>query len=185
LVCFDSLDFLCYQALLIAPTPAEPLFITRTSEAPCTWELSCIQQALFYDTAQQDPLRVLADALTNGGLAQANIGLEMATFTFSAQNYLALQSHLPKAQFKDASLKVAGIVAQALRQAGSGYAAISPMCASGRRSSMTHAMPQRQTISQGDLVIFGHAGVCNRRCNEVLNRLNLAKTRVHRLGWRR
>jgi len=269
---FDSLGFLWYQALLIAPTLTEPLFITRTSEAPCTWELSCIQQAQFYDIAQQDPLHLLADYLSNAGLAQANIGLEMSAFTFSAQNYLALQRHLPKAQFKDASLiiaeerlikteeeincqrnaarmadqgmraafaalrpgisevEVAGIVAQALGQAGSEYAAISPMCASGRRSSMTHAMPQRQTISQGDLVILEHAGVCNRyhailmrtavigkpsarvrevanllseafnaaieaakpgvpvgeanrRCNEVLNRLNLAKTRVHRLGY--
>jgi Xaa-Pro dipeptidase len=125
---------------------------------------------------------------------------------------------------------VAGKIAAALGEAGSEYAAISPMVAAGRRSAMTHAMPSRQVISAGDVVIIELAGVCNRYhsilmrtavvgrpsarvretsellaeafraaidackpgapvgapnkvCNSILNRLDLARTRVHRIGY--
>lgn len=125
---------------------------------------------------------------------------------------------------------VAGRIAAALGEAGSEYAAISPMVATGRRSAMTHAMPSRQVISTGDVVIIELAGVCNRYhsilmrtavvgrpsarvretsallaeafqaaveackpgapvggpntlCNSILNRLNLSRTRVHRIGY--
>src|SRR5262249_7555070 len=45
---------------------------------------------------------------------------------------------------------VAGKIAAALGEAGSEHAAISPMVVTGRRSTMTHAMPSRQVISVGD-----------------------------------
>ncbi|HUF45639.1 MAG TPA: Xaa-Pro peptidase family protein [Aestuariivirgaceae bacterium] len=127
-------------------------------------------------------------------------------------------------------VEVAGIMAAALGRAGSEYAAISPMIATGRRSSMTHAMPNRVAIAKGDVVIIELAGVCNRyhcvtmrtavvgrpsgrvqdvallleeaflaacdasrpgapagapnrACNEVLDRLDLSRTRVHRIGY--
>ncbi|TBU86247.1 M24 family metallopeptidase [Phytopseudomonas dryadis] len=269
---FDSLGFLWYQALIISPKLERPLFITRTSEEPCTWELSCIEEAVFYDIARQDPLRIVADILEDHGLGQARIGLEMQASTFSALQYTTLLGHLPQARFEDASVvvaeerliktaeeieyqrsaarmadhgmraafaalrpgisevQVAGIVAQALGEAGSEYSAISPMCATGRRSTMTHAMPHRQTISPGDVVILEHAGVCNRYhailmrtavigtpsprvrevatllteafnaavdvarpgtpvgeantvCNAILDRIDLSRTRVHRIGY--
>jgi Xaa-Pro dipeptidase len=125
---------------------------------------------------------------------------------------------------------VAGKIAAALGEAGSEYAAISPMVATGRRTTMTHAMPSRQVISAGDVVIIELAGVCNRYhailmrtavvgtpspkvretsellaeafraaidaakpgsavggpntvCNSLLNRLDLARHRVHRIGY--
>ncbi|MDL2424802.1 aminopeptidase P family N-terminal domain-containing protein, partial [Pseudomonas sp. BAgro211] len=68
---FDSLGFLWYQALIISPKLAEPVFLTRTSEEPCTWELSCINEAIFYDIAKQDPLKIVADVLAQAGLSQA------------------------------------------------------------------------------------------------------------------
>lgn len=127
-------------------------------------------------------------------------------------------------------VQIAGIVANALGEAGSEYSAISPMCATGRRSTMTHAMPHRLTISPGDVVILEHAGVCNRYhailmrtavigkptarvrevstllteafnaavdiakpgtpvgeanrvCNQILDRIDLSRTRVHRIGY--
>lgn len=127
-------------------------------------------------------------------------------------------------------VEIAGEIAYALGEAGSEYAAISPMVATGRRSTMTHAMPHRQVVSVGDVVIVELAGVCNRyhailmrtvvvgnpsprvrevsdllteafnaamdaarpglpvggtntACNEVLDRLGLARTRVHRIGY--
>ncbi|WP_448680632.1 M24 family metallopeptidase [Pseudomonas nicosulfuronedens] len=269
---FDSLGFLWYQALIISPKLAEPVFLTRTSEEPCTWELSCINEAIFYDIAKQDPLKIVADVLAQAGLSQARIGLEMTASTFSPAQYNALLGYLPAARFEDAGplvaenrliktaeeieyqrsaarmadqgmlaafealrpgiseVEVAGIVANALGRAGSEYSAISPMCATGRRSTMTHAMPHRQTISHGDVVILEHAGVCNRYhailmrtavigkpsprvkevatllteafnaaidiakpgtpvgeanrvCNQILDRIDLSRTRVHRIGY--
>lgn len=269
---FDSLGFLWYQALIISPKLANPIFLTRTSEEPCTFELSCLEEGIFYDIAKQDPLRIVADSLEELGLSQGRIGLEMQASTFSALQYTTLLGHMPHAHFEDASVVVAeerliktaeeieyqrtaarmadqgmraafealrpgmsevqisGIVAKALGDAGSEYAAISPMCATGRRSTMTHAMPHRLTISPGDVVILEHAGVCNRYhailmrsavigkptarvrevsnllteafnaaidiakpgtpvgeanrvCNEILDRIDLSRTRVHRIGY--
>jgi Xaa-Pro dipeptidase len=269
---FDSLGFLWYQALLVSPKLTRPVFLTRTSELPCVNELSTIEDAIYYDIAKEDPIRLVANAVADAGLAKAKIGLELDTFTFSAAQHGRLRSCLPDAAFTDAStvvaeerllkspqeieyqrtaarmadrgmragldalrpgiseVEVAGIVARALGEAGSEYAAISPMVATGRRSTMTHAMPQRQTIAAGDVVILEHAGVCyryhavlmrtavvgrptarvrevatllteafhaavaeakpgapvgraNAACNEVLDRLDLARTRVHRIGY--
>ncbi len=127
-------------------------------------------------------------------------------------------------------VEIAGEIAMALGEAGSEYSAISPMVATGRRSAMTHAMPHRQVVSVGDVVVIELAGVCNRyhsilmrtavvgnpsarvrevsdlltesfnaamdaakpglpvggsntACNKVLNRMDLARTRVHRIGY--
>ena len=127
-------------------------------------------------------------------------------------------------------VEIAGEIAAALGEAGSEYAAISPMVATGRRSTMTHAMPHRQVVSVGDVVIIELAGVCSRyhailmrtavvgnpsprvrevsdllteafdaaleaakpglpvggtntACNKVLDRLDLSRTRVHRIGY--
>jgi Xaa-Pro dipeptidase len=269
---FDSLGFLWYQALIISPKLDRPVFITRKSEEPCTWELSCVEEAVFYDIVSQDPLRIVADILGRAGNDRMRVGLEMQASTFSPLQYTTLLGHLPEVKFSDASVVVAeerliktaeeieyqrsaarmadhgmlaafealrpgisevevsGIVARALGQAGSEYAAISPMCATGRRSTMTHAMPHRQTISRGDVVILEHAGVCNRYhailmrtavigkpsprvrevatllteafnaaidvakpgtpvgeankvCNAILDRIDLSRTRVHRIGY--
>jgi len=127
-------------------------------------------------------------------------------------------------------IQIAGEMSRALGEAGSEYAAITPIVAAGRRSTMTHAMPQRLVISAGDVVILELAGVCNRyhavlmrsavigkpstrvrevsdvlteaflaaidaaepgapvgnanaACNKVLNRLDLGRARVHRIGY--
>ncbi len=269
---FDSLGYLWYQALILSSRVQPACFLTRTSEMPCVHELSAIEDGVYYDIATQDPLELVAQALTDAGLASGRIGLEMESFTFSPAQYLRLQKLLPKARFVDGStliagqrliksaeeiayqrtaarmadaamraafacirpglseVQLAGEMARALGEAGSEYAAISPIVAAGRRSTMTHAMPQRQVISAGDVVILELAGVCNRyhavlmrtvvlgkpnprvrevadllsaafkaavdaakpgapvgnanaACNQVLNRLDLAKARVHRIGY--
>lgn len=269
---FDSLGFLWYQALIVSPALDEPVFLTRTSEEPCTWELSVARDARFYDIATDDPLEIVAEILQAIGHGAGRIGLEMQAFTLPAAAYERLRALLPEAEFEDAStvvaeerliktpeeiayqrsaarmadhamrtafealrpgiseVELAGIVARALGEAGSEYAAISPMVAAGRRSAMTHAMPQRQVLAEGDVVILEHAGVCNRyhavmmrtavlgrpsprlrevasllseafaaaleavrpgvpvgeansACNAVLDRLDLARTRVHRIGY--
>jgi Xaa-Pro dipeptidase len=264
---FDSLGYLWYQALILSSRVQPACFLTRTSELPCVHELSAIEDSVYYDIATQDPLEVVARALTDAGLSSGRIGLEMESCTLSPPQKL-----LPKARFVDGStliadlrliksveeiayqrtaarmadaamraafacirpgiseVQLAGEMARALGEAGSEYAAISPIVAAGRRSAMTHAMPQRQVISAGDVVILELAGVCNRyhavlmrtvvlgkpnprvrevadllsaafkaavdaakpgapvgnanaACNQVLNRLDLAKTRVHRIGY--
>jgi Xaa-Pro dipeptidase len=127
-------------------------------------------------------------------------------------------------------VKIAGEISRALGEAGSEYSGIPPIVATGRRSTMTHVMPQRHVVSAGDVVILELAGVCNRyhavlmrtavvgkpsarvqevadlltegfnaalaavkpgapvgsantACNAVLDRLDLSKTRVHRIGY--
>lgn len=269
---FDSLGYLWYQALIISEKVQPALFFTRTSEAPCVYELSAIQASVFYDIAKQDPIELVARALIDAGHANGRIGLEMQAFTFTPDQYLRLQGFLPQASFVDAStivaeerlikspqeiayqrsaarmadhgmqagfaalrpgvseVEIAGEISHALGEAGSEYAAIPPIVATGRRSAMTHAMPHRQVISAGDLVILELAGVCNRyhavmmrtavvgkpssrvkevanllseaflaaidaaqpgapvgkantACNTILDRMNLASTRVHRIGY--
>jgi Xaa-Pro dipeptidase len=146
-----------------------------------------------------------------------------------------MADHAMKAAFSAlqpgvSEVAVAGKIAAALGEAGSEHAAISPMVATGRRSTMTHAMSSRQVISAGDVVVIELAGVCNRyhsilmrtavvgtpsprvrqtadllaeaflaaidaaksgaavggpntACNAVLNRLDIARHRVHRIGY--
>ena len=269
---FDSLGYLWYQALIISKKLSRPYFLTRTSELPCVHELSAIESSAYYDIATQDPLELVARALSDAGLGSARIGLEMQSFTLSPVQYLRLQALLPKATLLDSStlvaderliksvdeiayqrtaarmadaamqaglralrpgvseIQIAGEMSRALGEAGSEYPAITPIVAAGRRSTMTHAMPQRLVISAGDVVILELAGVCNRyhavlmrsavvgkptarvrevadvlteaylaaieaakpgapvgnanaACNKVLNRLDLARTRVHRIGY--
>ncbi len=269
---FDSLGFLWYQALIVSEKVQPALFFTRTSEMPCVHELSAIEDAIFYDIAAQDPLELVAKALIDAGHGKGRIGIETHAFTFSPDQFLRLQKHLPDATLIDAStavaeerlikspqeieyqrsaarmadyamkrafeairpgrseVEIAGEIAMALGEAGSEYSAISPMVATGRRSTMTHAMPHRQVVSVGDVVLIELAGVCNRyhsilmrtavvgnpsarvrevsdlltesfnaamdaakpglpvggtnaACNNVLNRKNLARTRVHRIGY--
>ena len=269
---FDSLGFLWYQALFLTTQPSTPWFLTRNCEEPCVKELSSIELAAYYDIASQDPVELVARAIIDAGLQRGRIGLELAAFTLSPEQYLRLRKCVPDATFEDAStvvceerliktpqeiayqrsaarmadyamkaafnslkpgvseVAVAGAAASALGEAGSEYAAISPMVATGRRSTMVHAMPSRQVISAGDVVIIELAGVCNRYhsillrtavvgkptarvrqtsdllaeafkgaidvakpgspvggpntvCNSILNRLNLAGNRVHRIGY--
>lgn len=269
---FDSLGYLWYQALIISKQLPRPFFLTRTSEQPCVQELSALESASYYDIATQDPLELVARALSDAGLAAARIGLELHSFTLSPAQYLRLQALLPRATLIDAStlvaderliksaeelayqrtaarmadtamraalaalrpgvseVQIAGEMARALGEAGSEYAAISPIVAAGRRSTMTHAMPQRQVISAGDVVVLELAGVCyryhavlmrsavigkpsarvravadvlteaflaaidaarpgapvgnaNSACNKILTRLDLSRTRVHRIGY--
>jgi Xaa-Pro dipeptidase len=269
---FDSLGYLWYQALILYRRTEPPFFLTRTSEQPCVQELSAIERASFYDIATQDPVELVARALTEAGVAQGRIGVELQSFSFSPAQYERLRQLLPKASLIDLStliaderlirspeeiayqrsaarmadsamraafafirpgvseIDVAGVMARALGEAGSEYAAISPIVATGRRSSMTHAMPQRQVICAGDVVVLELAGVCNRYhavlmrtavvgrptqrvrevadlqiegfkaaieaakpgaavggantiCNQILNRLDLARNRVHRIGY--
>jgi len=59
-------------------------------------------------------------------------------------------------------VEVAGVIAQALGEAGSEYAAIPPMVASGPRSAMIHAMPSGRSLALGDVVAIELAGVCRR-----------------------
>jgi Xaa-Pro aminopeptidase len=59
-------------------------------------------------------------------------------------------------------VEVAGIAAKALGDAGSEYAAIPPMCASGRRSALVHTMPRRVAIARGDVVCIELGAAVNR-----------------------
>jgi Xaa-Pro dipeptidase len=49
-------------------------------------------------------------------------------------------------------VEIAGIAANALGGAGSEFAAIPPMCVSGRRSALVHAMPKRVSMARGEVV---------------------------------
>src|SRR5215469_2629658 len=100
---FDSLGYLWYQALILSKKLPRPFFLTRTSEQPCVHELSALESAAYYDIATQDPLELVARALTDAGLSSARIGLEMHSFTLSPAQYLRLQALLPKATLIDSS----------------------------------------------------------------------------------
>jgi Xaa-Pro dipeptidase len=59
-------------------------------------------------------------------------------------------------------VEVAGVAAKALGDAGSEYAAIPPMCASGRRSALVHTMPRRVSMGRGDVVCIELGASVNR-----------------------
>jgi Xaa-Pro dipeptidase len=59
-------------------------------------------------------------------------------------------------------VELAGIIAHALGEAGSEYAAIPPMVVSGPRSALVHGMATRRTISRGDVVCMEFAGTVHR-----------------------
>jgi Xaa-Pro dipeptidase len=100
---FDSLGYLWYQALVISPRLETPFFLTRTSEEPCTWELSTIHNAGFYDIATEDPIAIVADVLTGAKLDKATIGIESHAFTFTPAQHERLKSLLPEAKLADAT----------------------------------------------------------------------------------
>lgn len=58
--------------------------------------------------------------------------------------------------------QLAGIISQALGEAGSELSAIPPLIQTGRRTTMGHALPMNVPISVGDLVAIEFAGVCRR-----------------------
>jgi Xaa-Pro dipeptidase len=269
---FDSLGYLWYQALVLSPSLPDPFFLTRSCEDTCTFELSAIRNARFYDIAAEDPLEIVARELKRLKLDRGRIAIEPHAFTFTVAQHTRLKALLPDATLVDGSLlvaeerlikapdeiafqrqagefaeaglraglaalrpgvtevEIAGAMAAALGAAGSEYAAIPPMIATGRRSAMVHAMPHRVPVAKGDIVILELAGVCNRyhvvtmrtacvgkpsgraqdvallleeafhaavdacqpgavagapnrACNAVLDRLDLSRTRVHRIGY--
>lgn len=59
-------------------------------------------------------------------------------------------------------VELAGVIAHALGEAGSEYAAIPPMVVSGPRSALVHGMATRRTISRGDVVCMEFAGTVHR-----------------------
>ncbi len=81
LVGFDTIGYLWYQALVLAPGLPTPVFFTRTTEEPCTWETSAVRDGRFFDIARQDPVEMVASLLKEAGVGDGAIGVEMAAFT--------------------------------------------------------------------------------------------------------
>jgi len=201
---FDSIGYLWYQALVLSPGLAAPVFVTRTTEEPCVREASAVRDARCYDISTTDPIDVVRGILDQAGVGAGRIGVEKLAFTLLPAQWERLQAGMPGATFVESSLLVAelrlvksdqeiafqrraaqmadyamraafeamrpgmseielsGVVAAALADAGSEYAAIPPMVTSGSRSSMIHGMAGSKTLQLGDTVILEHAGVCRR-----------------------
>ena len=104
---FDSIGYLWYQALVVSPALDAPVFFTRTTEEPCTWETSAVQDARFYDISTTDPIDMVADLLVERGLGDRRIGVEMQAFTLLPAQWERLKDRLPEAQLVDASTLVA------------------------------------------------------------------------------
>ena len=74
----------------------------------------------------------------------------------------AMQAALEALRPGISEVEVAGVAAKALGDAGSEYAAIPPMVASGRRSALVHTMPRRVAIARGDVVCIELGAAVNR-----------------------
>lgn len=103
----DSIGYLWYQALILAPALDKPVFLTRTLEEPVVWQTSSVRRALFYDIVTTDPIDRLRDVLREAGADKGRIGLELQAFTFLPAQYLRLTGALPEAEIVDASELVA------------------------------------------------------------------------------
>jgi Xaa-Pro aminopeptidase len=98
---FDTIGYLWPQMLLIDGSGGEPLLHTRTTEEPGVRETSWLRAPVVYDIAREDPVEVVAQSITQRGVAEGAIGIDLRSFTFLPAHWDALRRCLPRARWTD------------------------------------------------------------------------------------
>ncbi len=103
---YDTIGYLWSQALIITLGDEEPKLVTRTTEGPGVYASSWLESPRLYDIVAEDPVAVIIDEITNSGLAEASVGIELQAFTLVPAAWEQLKKGLPEASWSDASLLV-------------------------------------------------------------------------------
>lgn len=102
----DSVGYLWPQALLLPATMgSEPVFITRTTEAPGVDAASWLRERRFYDISVTDPVDAIIDAVRAVGPTR-RLGIERDAFTMLPSTAQRITEAFPAVDWVDTSYVV-------------------------------------------------------------------------------
>ena len=109
---YDGWSFYVHQCVVLA-LEGEPIWYGRGQDANGALRTSFMGSAniigypdQYVQSTQRHPMDYLSALLTDRGLGKGNIGVEMDNYWFSAAAFASLKSHLPNANFIDATALV-------------------------------------------------------------------------------
>ncbi|MBB4823329.1 Xaa-Pro dipeptidase [Sporosarcina luteola] len=110
---YDGWSFYVDQMLIVIADEEEPIWIGRKMDANAAIATTWLkpQHVLYYPedhihSTVKHPMDYIASVLKDFRQAERRIGVEMASYYFSALAYVKLKENLPNAKFQDASLLV-------------------------------------------------------------------------------
>ena len=111
---YDGWSFYVHQGVVVTPDRDEPVWIGRQMDrngARATTTLSEESMRAYSDDHVHSPydlhpMDYVAEVLTELGLDDGRIGLEMDAYYFTAKSYTRLRENLPEATFEDTTLLV-------------------------------------------------------------------------------
>lgn len=110
---YDGWSFYVDQMLMIVTDRVQPIWIGRKMDANAAKVTTWLSEdnILYYPedhihSQEKHPMEFMARVLEDIGVANRRIGLEMASYYFSALAYEKLKMNLPDAKFMNASLLV-------------------------------------------------------------------------------
>ncbi|WP_380678744.1 M24 family metallopeptidase [Salinigranum sp. GCM10025319] len=111
---YDGWSFYVHQGVVVTPDRDEPVWIGRQMDrngARATTTLSEESMRAYSDDHVHSPydlhpMDYVAEVLTDLGLDDGRIGLEMDAYYFTAKSYTRLRENLPEATFEDTTLLV-------------------------------------------------------------------------------
>lgn len=98
----DSVGYLWPQALIV-PVDGQPIFVTRTTEAPGVHAASWLTGSRFYDIAEQDPVDAIVAEVRDRGFGSGRLGIEYDAFTMLPSTQRRIEYSLPDATFSECS----------------------------------------------------------------------------------
>lgn len=109
---YDGWSFYVHQAVIVPPD-GEPIWYGRGQDANGARRTAYLAHDNvvgyadhYVQSTERHPMDFLATVLTERGLGNRRIGVEMDNYWFSAKAFAALQQHLPNARFVDATALV-------------------------------------------------------------------------------
>lgn len=121
---YDGWSFYVHQAVIVTPERSEPIWIGRSQDAngaqTTTWlsadNIRAYSDDHVHSPYDLHPMDAVAEILTEIGVGNGKIGLEMDTYYFTAKAYTRLQDNLPEAEFEDTTLLINWIRAKKSEQ---------------------------------------------------------------------
>jgi len=109
---YDGWSFYVHQAVIVPPD-GEPIWYGRGQDANGAKRTAYLAHDNivgyadhYVQSTERHPMDFLSTVLTERGLGNKRIGVEMDNYWFSAKAFAALQQHLPNARFVDATALV-------------------------------------------------------------------------------
>lgn len=108
---YDAWSFYVPQMVMVFPSREEPLWVGREMDANAaeltTWltddSIRSYADEYIRTVNDRHPMDRMAEFVTEAGLGDGTLGVEMGAYYFTARDYLRLESNLPGATFEDAT----------------------------------------------------------------------------------